>query len=150
MIKFDKIRHDPRKYFGKLAKVLEKDPDIIAVYVFGSYTTGNIGPLSDVDIAVLIDQKISASSYFDKRLDLFAKVSGILQTDELDIVILNEAPLILAHRIFKFGKLLFSKDDLQRIRFQASAVDKYMDGAPLRKQSYNLLLKRIKEDKFGT
>ncbi len=150
MIKFDKIRHDPRKYFDELSRALEKDSDIIAAYIFGSYATGNINPLSDVDIAVLLNKKICVSSYFDKRLDLFTMASNILKTDELDIVILNEASLILAHRVFKLGRLLFCKDDLQRVRFQTSIIDKYLDTEPLRKQGYDLLLKRIKEGKFGT
>ncbi len=92
MIKFHKIQGDPKRHFPNLIKYFEQDKDIILVYLFGSYATGRIGPLSDVDIAVLFSYDILKGEYIDKKLKLIGKISGILHTDEIDLVVLNEAP----------------------------------------------------------
>jgi predicted nucleotidyltransferase len=37
-----------------LKKRLDKEPDVIAAYLFGSVARATAGPLSDVDVAVLL------------------------------------------------------------------------------------------------
>jgi predicted nucleotidyltransferase len=149
MIKFKKIEHDPREYFPELIEVLKQDNDIIALYLFGSYASGNIGPLSDVDLAVLLRSGYPSESYFDKELDLLSKITNILRTDEVDVVILNRAPFSFAYRILKQNKLLFCRNDLERVKFQTKIVDGYLDFKPLLEENYRYLHRRIKEGKFG-
>jgi len=149
MIKFKKIEHDPRKLFPKLIKMFKQDEDVIAVYLFGSYATGNIGPLSDVDIAVLLYSKFPSESYFDKELYLLLKASDILRTDEVDLVILNRALFSFAYNILRENKLLFCRNDLERVKFQTKIVDGYLDFKPLLEENYRYLYRRIREGKFG-
>ncbi|MDI6689768.1 MAG: nucleotidyltransferase domain-containing protein [Actinomycetota bacterium] len=149
MIKFKKIEHDPRGFFPELIEMFKQDEEVIAVYLFGSYATGNIGPLSDVDIAVLLNPKFPSESYFDKELDLLLKTSHILRTDEVNLVILNRAPFSLAYGIFSENKLLFCRNDLERVKFETKIVDGYLDFKPLLEENYRYLYRRVKEGKFG-
>lgn len=149
MIKFKKIEHDPRKYFPKLAEMLKKDKDIIAAYIFGSYASNNIGPLSDVDIAILLNKKFPKDNYFDKQLELIGEVSHILRTDEVDVVILNRAPYPFAYGILSKNKLLFCRDDSERVKFQTKVIKEYLDFEPFLEENYRYLHRRIKEGKFG-
>ncbi|MDI6891767.1 MAG: nucleotidyltransferase domain-containing protein [Actinomycetota bacterium] len=148
MIKFKKIEHDPRKYFPKLIEMLNKDKDIIAVYIFGSYASNNIGPLSDVDIAVLLDRQFPKDKYFDKQLDLIGEIAHILQTDEVDVVILNRAPVDFQYSIIRKSKLLLKRDEPQRVNFETKVTDKYLDTQRIRDEYYSFLHKRIKEGRM--
>ncbi|MBE9593141.1 MAG: nucleotidyltransferase domain-containing protein, partial [Proteobacteria bacterium] len=53
MIKFRPISHNVRELLPLLPDYLEKDKDIYLTYLFGSFASGKVRKLSDVDIAVL-------------------------------------------------------------------------------------------------
>ena len=40
---------------------LQKQPEIVFAYLFGSYIKGSLGPDSDIDIAIYIDSPILKS-----------------------------------------------------------------------------------------
>src|SRR3990172_4090002 len=107
MIKFKRIGHDPRAYFKDLVDRLASDEDIVAVYLFGSYARDEVGPLSDVDIGVLLRHHVLSEHYFDKQLDFVEKAARALRTDEVDLVILNQAPAPLAYRVIRERNVLF-------------------------------------------
>lgn len=127
------------------------DKDVVAFYLFGSYAAGKQTPVSDVDLAVLLDLDFPAEHYFEKKLDLLSRVTATLQTDEVDLIILNQAPPFLAYRILSLGRLLFERRDKkgQRVNFQVRTFDRYFDFMPLEKVLHNGLMRRIKEGRFG-
>lgn len=45
-------------------------PDVILAYLFGSHARGQAGPLSDIDVAVLVDTTVCEDDYFDVRVQL--------------------------------------------------------------------------------
>lgn len=120
MIKDKPITHNVGELFPEMHKLVEKDPVIITLYLFGSYARGKTTPLSDVDLAVLLDDSVSKEDYFDKELELRAEFSGILKTDEIDLVVLNQAPHTLAYKVISDGKVLFCRDHQVRARFQVT------------------------------
>ncbi len=142
-----KITHNVASFFTVLKKSLEGDREVLFAYIFGSYGRGKPSPLSDVDIAVYLDDD---SDLFSKKLELMGNASEILKTDEVDIVILNESPLSLAHSVLKTGKLLFCKYEKKRVEFETRANILYCDAEPLRKTASESLIKRIKEGRYGT
>lgn len=150
MIKFKPIEHDPRKYFPELIKMLKEDKDIITAYLFGSYATDKIAPLSDVDIAVLLDRQFPKDNYFDKQLDLIGEIAHILRTDEVDIVVLNRAPVDFRYSIISKSTILVEKDNRQRVDFETKAAGKYLDTQRIRDEYYSFLHKRIKEGRFAS
>ena len=146
MIRSKKIEHSVEKLLPKLRDKLRLDDSILFMYVFGSYGKGRSGPLSDVDIGVFLK---GSEDYWKKRLQLIGEITSILKTDEVDLVILNEASLSLRFQVIKTGKIIFSRDEEKRIDFEAKTYDFYCDTEPLRKLHQNALLKRLREGRFG-
>lgn len=149
MIRRKKIQHpiEPRLFL--LKEKLQEQPRLLFGYLFGSYGKGKPGPLSDVDIAVFLDKTVGEQDFFEEKLNLVGIANEVLGTDEVDLVILNEAPLSLQFQVLKTGKLLFSKDEKARIDFETKTIDYYLDAEPLRRRGWEAMMKRIKEGKFG-
>ncbi|MDI6720159.1 MAG: nucleotidyltransferase domain-containing protein [Methanomicrobiales archaeon] len=72
------------EYFGSRESVR-------LAYLFGSAAEGREGPLSDIDIAVNLDESLDARAGFRMRLRLMSELAGILRTDRVDRVVMNDA-----------------------------------------------------------
>jgi len=103
---------------------------VVFAYLFGSQARGETGPLSDIDIGVYFGAAIASEERFDAHLAVLGELSDLFKTDAVDVVVLNDAPPLLAHRILKEGRLLFSADDKVRVEFETTAVLKYLDWKP--------------------
>lgn len=83
-------------------------PDIAAAYLFGSYGTEFQTPLSDVDLAILFIQE--AGYCPDRLLTISAELSRIAQEEDINVVVLNFAPITLQFDVIATGRLLFKKE----------------------------------------
>ena len=129
------------KYFGN------KD-SIILAYLFGSTVRGDTGRLSDIDIGVLLDEKISNRDRFDMELKIISEISLLINKNKIDLVVLNEAPLLLSYNIIKTGVILKS-NELERIKFETKIIDEYLDQKYyINRHSYDSL-KRIAQVGFS-
>jgi predicted nucleotidyltransferase len=117
MIKLKRYTENVIERIPQLSEKLKQEKNISAMYLFGSALSGALKPLSDIDIAVLLDKLIPRDEFHEEYLNIFRIVSDLLKIDELDLVILNEAPVRITHNILKTGKLLFSKDNAQLAEF---------------------------------
>lgn len=101
-------------------------PEIKVVYFFGSKATGEDGPLSDYDFAVYLDEK-DKKRMFDIKFELFDRLSRLLKTDRVDMVILNltESPE-LKYNIIKEGKVIFEEEPF-RILLEPKILNEYFD-----------------------
>ena len=113
----------------QLARIFKKQKVAFA-YLFGSQAKGTAGSLSDIDIAVYFDEEVDADEHFDLRLATSGEITDLYKTDEVDLIVLNEAPPLLAHRILKEGILIFSDNDKMRLEYEVKAVLKYLDWKP--------------------
>lgn len=112
-----------------LEKYFKKHPEIELAYIFGSIPQGRANPLSDIDIALNIDhQQVNESLYrYGYKAEILADLIKLLKTNNIDIVILNEANPLLKHKVLYSGKLIYSKNEKKRIQFQVDAISKYND-----------------------
>jgi len=151
MHRFRIIEHDFCGYISLLIAKLKKDQAIAAIFLFGSYAQGKQTRLSDIDLAILLEPDYPRENFFKKKLELLPVVTSILRTDEVDLIILNCAPLSLAYRILSQGKLLYEKEERRspRVNFQAQVYVGYFDFQPVEKVIYQGLRQRIKEGRFG-
>jgi predicted nucleotidyltransferase len=149
MIRFKKIDCNIKERLPKLAKELRRDKFIAALYLFGSYAKDQIKPLSDIDIAVLLKKNVPSGKYWDLKINLLSKVMPILGTDEVDFVVLNEAPYELCYNILKEGKTLFCHEENWLLEFKEKTVMNYLDTQFLREEGYFHIMERIKSGRFG-
>lgn len=122
MIRFKKIPEDIYKRIDLLADLFLNDKNIVFAYLFGGLARDKRKPLSDVDLGIYV--KNSKRLNF---LSLFRKISQILGTDEIDLVVLNSAPISLAGRILKNKKILIDKDPFLRHQYESLIMRKYFD-----------------------
>lgn len=127
MILFKKIPKDILDLLPKLITVLRNETNIAAYYLFGSAVNEKLKPLSDIDFAVLISQKLKRDEIFNYHLNLIGVISDTLHIDDFDLVILNTAPPRFAYNILKSGRLLFCKDKEQTIDFMEKTNKYYLD-----------------------
>jgi hypothetical protein len=114
---------------AQLAPIFE-GRKVAFAYLFGSQAKGEAGPLSDIDVAIYFDEAVAPEQRFDRRLEVLGELTDWFRTDDIDLVVLNEAPPLLAHRILKEGLLLFCANEKDRIEFETRAVLKYLDWKP--------------------
>jgi len=134
----------------KLKDHLYQKEEIIFAYIYGSVARDQANRLSDIDLAVYIDEdKKPEAGPFGYRSDLITELQPLAGND-IDLIILNDASNLLAYNVFKEGKLLFNKDPDLRTRVQARTVDKYLDFLPMLKVQERYLNERIDQDRFGS
>jgi len=132
----------------RLAAALDR-PGVAAAYLFGSQARGAAGPLSDVDLAVVSDRSLPRSRRFDLQLELIGAATAVLATNEVDLVMLDDAPPLLRHRVIRDGLVLVDRDPSRRLTFQTRSVLEYLDTKPLRGELSRGLRHRLREDRFG-
>ena len=124
---------------------IEKQECVRVAYLFGSHAKGRVGPLSDIDIAVLLDERLDKQERFDLRLKLINSISSILKTNKLDVVVMNNAPLLLNYNIIRKGRVLDSKDEVERVRFETHILSRYLDRRYYNERHVKRGIKRIAE-----
>lgn len=130
-------------------RCLARHPEVLVAYVFGSVARRQAHARSDVDIAVLVSEEVVKSDSFRYRLKLTADLMSELGGD-VDLIVLNQAPPLLAHRILRDGKLILERSASARVRFQVHAVNQYLDTQPMRDLYLAHLKKDVEEGKiFG-
>ncbi len=130
----------------RLAHALDRAP-VVAAYLFGSQAAGAAGPLSDIDVAVATDSPTDARQAL--RVELLRRATEALGTDEVDLVLLDAAPPLLAHRVLRDGELLVDRDPRGRVAFETHALLQYLDTATLRETLAAGRRERLAEGRFG-
>jgi hypothetical protein len=133
---------DPR--IESITDTLKKYP-IIFAYLFGSRAKGKSTRLSDIDLAVLVDRKISRSERFDIRLRLTNDLSAITGT-KVDLIVMNDIPVQLAYEVIKHGKVILCKDRNAMIDAEIEILSKYLDRRYYDKRRAELSLRKIETE----
>jgi predicted nucleotidyltransferase len=128
----------------QLAAALDHE-GVVAALLHGSQTTGKATALSDVDVAVWLDPSLSDDARFDLRLALAREIDR----PDVDLVVLNDASPLLAHRVRQAGIQLLDRDPGTRIRLETQALIEYLDTKPLREELARGTRDRLAEDRFG-
>ncbi|WP_096203812.1 type VII toxin-antitoxin system MntA family adenylyltransferase antitoxin [Candidatus Methanoperedens nitratireducens] len=135
-------------YEKELTEYFSSKDSVILAYLFGSTVRGDTGRLSDVDIGVLLDEKLSKKDRFDLELILISEIAILIKKNKIDLVVLNEAPLLLTYNIIKDGIILKS-NEIERVKFETKTLSMYMDEKYYIKRHTEKTLKRIAEAGFS-
>jgi predicted nucleotidyltransferase len=131
-----------------VARRLAKRREIQAAYIFGSVATGRARPGSDVDVAVLVDRRVRPSQMLKYRLRLMADLGSALRRSDVEVVILNDASPLLAHRVLSRGKLVFERSASARVQFQVRTAGRYLDLIPMFETHIRYLKKKVREGRI--
>jgi hypothetical protein len=121
--------------------------EVMLAYVFGSRAREDAGPLSDVDVALALGPDVEASRHLRLRAELAESLGGVLDLP-VEVVILNEAPPLLAHRAIARGKLVFSRSEAFRVRFETARIAEYLDTRVLDAEYNRALEERIRKGRL--
>lgn len=124
-----------------LGRSLASRNDVLVAWLFGSHARGDAGPLSDIDVAVLLDEA-ACRDLFRSRLTIIGELTAVLGTDDVDVVVLNETPLALNYRVLRDGVLVHCRDQQSVIDFTWRTVTRYLDFKPFLERYERTLLER--------
>jgi uncharacterized protein len=108
-----------------LGPVFAADARVRFAYVFGSVAAGTARPNSDIDLAVSVSPR--GTLLDDARLH--DALVAALGRDDVDLVVLEDAPLWLAYRVVG-GRPIYSRDDVARVRHRAAVEHEFLDFKP--------------------
>jgi predicted nucleotidyltransferase len=118
----------------KALTYLQSMPDILFAYLFGGFGRGKRHPLSDVDIAVYLQEPGDLEK---KKMEILGAMIDILQTDEIDLVVLNGASLPLRMRILESKKLVADRKPSLRHHYESLTMREYFDFSIKEKEILN-------------
>jgi predicted nucleotidyltransferase len=136
MIHTTPLPEDIEERLCSLGQALQQCSSILFAYLFGGAATSRLRPLSDVDVAVYLDESVDA---VEGRLEAIGVVTAHLRTDEVDLVVLNTAPTALTGRILQTRQVICDRDPLRRHRFESLALREFFD---FRLFEHRLLVRR--------
>jgi predicted nucleotidyltransferase len=138
-----KLPKDVEYKIPGLTQSAARDRDIIALYAFGSLAQHALKPLSDLDFGILLASRLDKQERFDKDIELIGLFTDFLKTDEIDLIVMNDAPPRIAFNILKTGKLLLCNDRSTLVDFREHIVKYYLDFKYFRDQFDAIFLKGV-------
>ena len=117
---------------------------VVLAYLFGSHARGQAWAHSDVDVAVLLGSHPDDDRCFDMRLEVIGGLMEILSTNEVDVLILNQASPALGYAVLRDGILIFCRDHQARIEFYLHTVNEYLDFKPILKRHERAILEKAR------
>ena len=136
----------PDARFSALGARFSGFPEVVAVYLFGSAARGTRGKRSDVDIAVLT--RARGATRRRSLVEYVQAACDALGTDNVDVVLLDRAPIVLRHEVFREGKPLLVRDPEALLRFRLESSRVYLDTIPLRRIFEKAYFRRLRRNGF--
>jgi len=113
-----------------LAEV-QQHPKVVAIFLFGSWARGEQMPISDVDIAVLLDSP-------DKRDE--ADI-GSMYSPTIDLVLFHRLPVRIQFQVLKEGQPLFVRDEEKLIETTFQVMRQYHEMEWMYRRYYEEILR---------
>ncbi len=111
-----------------IARTLQRRPEVLEAYLFGSRATGRAQAHSDVDVAAFLSRIPDAPFGFEA--ELVTDLVAALGDNRVDVVLLNRAPPLLYHRVLRDGVRLFARDLVATTVREGQALSRYCDYLP--------------------
>lgn len=142
-------REDVTDLVERIRPCLDARSEILEAYVFGSAARGELQPHSDVDVAVYVDEPDSRPSRYGYAAELTEALMRTLETDRVDVVVLNRAPPVLYHRVLRDGIRVLARDLAATTVREGRALSRYCDYVPQLRKIEAQHAARIARGSFG-
>jgi len=105
----------------KIRKVLKNEKEVVFAYLFGS-ALRHPEYSEDVDIAIFVKGKVKPGY----ELELALKVEREIKKPT-EIVLLNDKPPLIISEVLRNCRLIFSRNERVRVKFETSALREILD-----------------------
>lgn len=97
---------------SRLGSFFRNEPGVLSAYLFGSVASDRAHRESDIDVGVLLDRTRypTGEDRLRERVRLGSDLIGALKRNEVDVIVLNDAPPLLGRRIVTEGRRVFCRD----------------------------------------
>jgi len=134
---------------AQLTQLFQTAPVDVA-YASGSASGRKLaGTFSDLDVGLLLLEKIKTAEYFDYQLYFVSELSKALETADLDVVILNNASLLQRAQVINTWSLLFQRDQRRRVQFAARTTMEYLEFKKYDELQSKALAERVRGERFA-
>jgi predicted nucleotidyltransferase len=124
LIRYSKLPDNIEHLLPVAQAYMKSRKDVLFAYLFGGLARGKPSPLSDVDIAIYLSEDAGA---LEKKMEILGKLIELLATDEIDLVILNSAPLTLRMKILETKKVIVDNAPFLRHHYESLTMREYFD-----------------------
>ena len=138
--------------FAKQAQIqsLFQTTAVDAAYAQGTASGRRLaGNYSDLDVALLLVDKVKASEFFDYQVFFVSELSKALEAPALDVVILNQASLLQRAQVIRSWQLLYQRDQKRRVQFETRSVMEYLEFQKFDEVQSKALAERTRGDRFA-
>jgi len=138
--------------FEKQAQIqsLFQTSPVDAAYANGTASARKLaGAYADLDVALLLLDKIKANEYFDYQVYFVSELSKTLETGDLDVVILNNASLLQRAQVIRTWSLLFQRDHKRRVQFETRSTMEYLEFKKYDELQSKALAERVRGERFA-
>lgn len=119
-----------RQLLARVASALVAREEVLDAYVFGSRARGQARSDSDVDVAVYVDEARARDGVWGYQAELATALMAALGAADVDVVVLNRAPILLYHRVLRDGVRVLSRDLRATTTRAGQALSRYFDFLP--------------------
>ena len=134
---------------AQLHSLFQRSP-VDAAYTQGSASGRRLaGSYSDLDVALLLLEKVKTDEFFDYQVYFVSELSKTLETQGLDVVILNQASLLQRAQVIRSWNVLFQRDAKRRVQWEARAVMEYLEFQKYDDLQSKALAERTQSDRFA-
>jgi len=117
----------------EIKKVLEGHKEVLVAYLFGSMAKGYAGKRSGIDVGLLLRKDFEAGALYP------ARIAGEIEekcrlSREVDVRILNGRSHRFLYQVIKGGRVILFTDEKEKVKFETSVTDRYIDFKPFYKQ----------------
>jgi predicted nucleotidyltransferase len=116
------------------------------VYLVGSQASGEQGPVSDFDLAVVFsgdEQPINKMAIHPVLYDILTDEFPVTLKNDVDIIYLQEAALSFQFEAISTGRVIYESNPELRVDYEESVVKRYLDFAPVEKMFSTALMERL-------
>lgn len=134
---------------AQIHSLFQRSP-VDAAYTQGSASGRRLaGSFSDLDIALLLLDGVKTNEFFDYQVYFVSELSKTLETQGLDVVILNQASLLQRAQVIRSWNVLYQRDAKRRVQFETRSVMEYLEFQKYDDMQSKALAERTRSDRFA-
>ena len=111
---------------SKIESIFQQYP-IKFGYIFGSIISNKRTPLSDIDLSIYLDPSIDDYERHRTRLMLLVRLEELFSSLKIDLIVLNDSPILLAEQIIKTGVAIFIQDPRLKQKYEEDVIKFSLD-----------------------